>query len=198
MSDRSSPRPSDAAFPPDEGSPWTTLERRPVYANAWMRVDEHQVIRPDGERGIYGIVTPTSIALGIVPLTPDDHVWLVGQYRYPLGRYSWEIPEGGGDPALDPRAEAERELAEETGLVAGRWRPLLELHTSNCLMSERALVFVAEELRPGPARPEVTERLQTACVPLATALAAIGEGRITDAISVAALLAVARERERRE
>jgi len=177
-------------LPADGPNPWRELSRRSIYANDWMRVEEHDVVTPAGDRGIYGLVHPTHLALGVVPVDDDLHTWLVGQFRYALGRYSWEIPEGGGDPTLDPCAEAARELAEETGLTADRWEPLLELDTSNCFTSERAIVYLARDISVGAARPDSTEDLRVCRVPLGHAVDLVHAGRITDAISVAALLAV--------
>ncbi|MDX1571192.1 MAG: NUDIX hydrolase [Xanthomonadales bacterium] len=181
-------------FPPAEANPWKTHAVKPIYANPWFEVEEHQVTRPDGEAGIYGIVHPARIALGVVPLEADGTVWLVGQYRYPLSRYSWEIPEGGGDPDLGLVEEAARELVEETGLTAGRWDRLISMHTSNCFTSEEAVIFLARDLQPGKARPDGNEQLQLARVDLAEAVAAIARGEITDAMTIAALLELERRR----
>ena len=73
-------------------NPWRTLDRRPVYDNPWIAVREDRVIRPDGSSGIYGVVHFKNRAIGVLPVEDDGSVWLVGQYRYPLDRYSWEIP----------------------------------------------------------------------------------------------------------
>lgn len=184
--------PPPGSFPPDEENPWTTRSTRVVYENPWIRVEENQVIRPDGEPGIYGVVYPSHVALGVVPIEASGHIWLVGQHRYPLGRYSWEIPEGGGNPAADLRQEAARELREETGLTASRWEHLIDIHTSNCFTAERAVIFLARDLTPGEALPEGCERLQLARIPFGEAVDAVTNGRITDGVSVAGILAAAR------
>lgn len=181
-------------FPDPRDNPWKTRSVRRVYANPWFAVEEHDVTRPDGAPGIYGVVHPTRLALGVVPLEADGSVWLVGQHRYPINGYSWEIPEGGGDPALGLQQEAARELGEETGLVADRWEELLTLHTSNCFTSERAVIFLARDLTPGRARPDGCEALQSCRVSWATAVGALRQGAITDAMTVAALLEVERRR----
>src|SRR5262249_39331018 len=97
---------------PDRPSPWTTLSRRPVYENRWIAVREAQVIRPDGQPGISGVVHFKHTAVGVLPVDEQGRVWLVGQYRYPLGIYSWEIPEGGGHEGEPPEETARRELRE--------------------------------------------------------------------------------------
>lgn len=180
-----------AWLPPDQRSPWQTRASEIKYSNPWMSVREDAVIAPDGQPSIYGVVSPTHLALGVVPIDDEDHTWLVGQYRYPLNRYSWEIPEGGGDPDVDPLQEAARELREETGLIAGSLEPLMVLHTSNCFTSERAQIYVARDLTAGEARPDPSEKLQVCRLPLAAAVTLARAGVITDGMSVAALLRLA-------
>ena len=179
-------------LPRDEENPWQTRAVRQVYQNPWICVEECDVLRPDGKPGVYGLVHPRSVATGIVAMENDGSVWLVGQFRYALSRYSWEIPEGGADPKKDIREEAARELIEETGLSAEHWEHLLTLHTSNCFTSERAEIFVATGLTHGPSNPDPEEQLAVRRVHLSTALAAIDSGEITDAMTVSALLALAR------
>jgi 8-oxo-dGTP pyrophosphatase MutT (NUDIX family) len=175
-------------------SPWTTVSSRSVYTNDWIRVREDQVIRPSGEPGIYGVVSPVRVATGVVALDESGNVTLVGQYRYPLGCYSWEIPEGGADPGEEPLEGAKRELREEAGLVAKSWRQLGgEVHLSNCFTDEVGYLFVATDLERVPLSPDDTEQLQLRSVPLAEALGEVDSGRITDAMSVIALLRLARE-----
>jgi hypothetical protein len=115
-----SPEDAAASPAPDRSNPWTTLSSRPVYDNPWIRVREDQVLRPDGLPGIYGVVQFKNRAVGVLPIDGEGRIWLVGQYRYPLKAYSWEIPEGGSGPSETPEATAHRELREETGLIAGR------------------------------------------------------------------------------
>jgi 8-oxo-dGTP pyrophosphatase MutT (NUDIX family) len=174
--------------PRELGNPWRVTASRVVYENPWMVVREDAVVRPDGAPGIYGVVGFRSVALGAVPLFGDGTTMLVGQHRYPLGAWSWEIPEGGGDPARAPQREMARELAEETGLTARRWTPLGPLHTSNSVTDERALLYLAEDLVEGEAAPDPTEHLVPWRLPLAAAVAMALDGRITDAVSVVGLL----------
>ena len=173
---------------PDHANPWTTLGRRPIYENPWISVREDQVLRPDGRPGIYGVVHFKNKAIGVLPVDEDGHVWLVGQHRYPLDAYSWEIPEGGGPEGEAPEETARRELREETGLVAGRIEFLGRSHLSNSVSDEVAYLFRATELTRGESEPEGTERLQVRRFDWPTAWSMLQDGRITDSMSVIALL----------
>ena len=173
---------------PEAVNPWTTLESRAVYENPWIKVREDQVLRPDGLPGIYGVVHFKSRAIGVLPVDDDGHVWLVGQHRYPLGAYSWEIPEGGGPEDEEPEESARRELREETGLIAGRMEYLGRSHLSNSVSDEVAHLFRATELTQGESEPEGTEQLQVRRFDWPTAWAMVLDGRITDSMSVIALL----------
>ncbi len=184
--------PADTDDP--EANPWVTRARRVVYSNPWITVQEDDVLRPDGSPGIYGVVRFPGRALGVVAIDELDRVALVGQYRYTLGRYSWEIPEGASGPEEDDLAGARRELLEETGLRAGDWRLLLRAHLSNSVTDEAAVLFEARGLASGDASPEVTERLQVRWVPFVDALRMALDGELTDAMTVLALQRVALER----
>jgi 8-oxo-dGTP pyrophosphatase MutT (NUDIX family) len=174
-------------------NPWRTLGSRRVYENPWISVREDSVIRPDGEPGIYGVVHYKNIAVGVLP-AEDDHVYLVGQYRYPLERYSWEIPEGGCPQDEEPLEAARRELREETGFEAGNWRRLGEAFLSNSVADEYAVWFLATDLVAGEPQNEGTEVIGVRRVPLREALAMTMDGRITDALSILALSTYALEK----
>ena len=169
-------------------NPWHTLSSEIKYHNPWISVREDQVRNPGGGRGIYGVVTMKNKALGIVPVDAEGNTWLVGQYRYPLNEYSWEIPMGGGLVELDVMESAQRELKEETGLTAARWTRIARLHTSNSVTDEEGFVYLAEDLTPGELEPEETEDLRLWKLPLAEAIRMVMDDRITDGISVAGLL----------
>ncbi len=174
--------------PPDPPDPWITIESRPVYENPWISVREDRVIRPDGQPGIYGVVHFKSRAVGVLPVEADGSVWLVGQHRYPLGAYSWEIPEGGGPEGETPEDSARRELREETGLIAGRLEFLGLSHLSNSVSDEAAYLFRATDLTPGRAEPEGTESLLVRRFDWPDAWAMVRDGRITDSMSLIVLL----------
>ncbi|MGI4871004.1 MAG: NUDIX domain-containing protein [Janthinobacterium lividum] len=169
-------------------NPWQTLSSAEKYQNPWIRVREDQVINPQGGPGIYGVVSMHNKAIGIVPLDAEGNTWLVGQYRYPLNEYSWEIPMGGGPVALDVLESAQRELREETGLLARRWTRIARLHTSNSVTDEEGFVFLAQDLEQGPWEPEETEDLRLWKLPLTQAVEMVMRDEITDAVSVAGLL----------
>lgn len=176
--------------PQTTDNPWKTLSIKQVYDNPWIEVTHREVINPSGGSGIYGMVHFKNVAIGIVPIDDEGYTWLVGQYRYPLECYSWEIPEGGG-PAGRPVIEsAQLELLEETGIRARRWTQLLEMHVSNSVSDEYAVAYIAQELEFGAAQPEETELLQILRLPLSEAVEMVMRGEITDSLSVAALLKV--------
>lgn len=171
-------------------NPWQTLSGEEKYDNPWINVTEYQVINPAGTPGIYGKVHFKNIAVGIVPLDEDYNTYIVGQYRYVLEAYSWEIPEGGSPAGTPPIDGAKRELLEETGLKAEKWTPAIRLHTSNSVTDELALVYIAQELSQHEAQPEETEDLQIKRLPFKEVYNMVTSGQITDAFSVCAIFKV--------
>jgi 8-oxo-dGTP pyrophosphatase MutT (NUDIX family) len=171
-------------LPPDLPNPWQRVHRGVGYQNPWITVYHDAVIRPDGQPGIYGVVHFKNIAVGIVAVDELDRVALVGQYRYTLDQYSWEIPEGGCPEGEDPLAAAQRELLEETGVTAKHWQELGRFHLSNSVSDELAIAYLATGLTHGTAQPEGTERLSLEWVPMAEVEKLIDGGRITDALTV--------------
>jgi 8-oxo-dGTP pyrophosphatase MutT (NUDIX family) len=175
-----------------EKNPWITLSADVKYDNPWINVTEFQVINPGGGRGIYGKVHFKNKAIGIVPLDDQMNTWLVGQFRYTLNEWSWEIPEGGGAPNQALEA-AKRELKEETGLTASRWSQIIHLHTSNSVTDEEGFIFLAEGLSEGEKHLEETEAdMKVWKLPFSEALQMVIDGRITDALTVIGILMTAR------
>lgn len=168
--------------------PWTTLNRRVVYDNAWIEVRHDEVIAPTGKPGIYGTVHYKNYAIGILPVDEAGNTWLVGQHRYPLRQYSWEIPEGGGPVGGDILEAARRELAEEAGLEAAHWREIQRLHLSNSVSDELGIIYLATGLSAVPVAPDDTEVLKIRKLPLTEAFGLVRDGTITDTMSVVALL----------
>ena len=179
---------SAEAGEPERRGPWRRISTRPIYGNPWIEVREDQVIRPDGNPGIYGVVEFQAHAIGVVPLAENGDTFLVGQYRYTLGSYSWEIPEGGGAKTETPLEAAQRELREEAGITAARWTYLGEAHLSNSATDEVGCVVLAEDLTLGEAEPDGTEDLQLRRLPFEEAVRMALTGEISDALAVIGLL----------
>jgi 8-oxo-dGTP pyrophosphatase MutT (NUDIX family) len=174
--------------------PWRRLARRVAYENPWLTVWHDDVVRPDGSPGIYGVVHFRNVAAGVVAIDGQGRVLLVGQHRYAIDAYSWEIPEGGVPSDEDPLEGARRELLEETGIVARTWRELGRLHLSNSVTDELAVLYLATDLRQEAPDPEATEELAVRWVPFDEAVAMTLDGRITDALAVLGLQRVALDR----
>lgn len=174
----------------NEQNPWITLESNKIYDNPWISLTEHQVLNPSGGEGIYGEVHFKNLAIGILALDDDDMIWMVGQYRFPLKQYSWEIPEGGGPLDSDPLASAKRELLEETGLVAKNWKEVLKMHLSNSVSDELAILYLAKDFEQFEAEPEETEQLEVKKMPFELAYQMAMSGEITDSLTVAGLMKV--------
>lgn len=177
-------------FSEEHPNSWTTKKIEQVYDNPWIGLTHREVVNPSGKDGIYGVVHFKNLAIGVVPIDEEGNTWLVGQYRYTLEQYSWEIPEGGCPLGTDPLETAKRELKEETGMTASNWMHILDLHTSNSVTDEAGMVFLATGLTQGDSHPEETEDLRVEKVPLKKALELIDQGIITDALSVMGLYRV--------
>lgn len=169
---------------------WKTLSSELVYESAWIAVNKHQTINPAGNPAIYSVVNFKNLAIGILPLSNDGYTWLVGQWRYPLEAYSWEIPEGGGPLGEQPVETARRELKEETGIVAQTFEEIMQLHLSNSATDEHAFVFLATGLSFEESEPEESEDLRVKKVHIDEAFQMVMNAEITDAISVAAIMKV--------
>lgn len=171
---------------------WRTLSTQLIYDNPWISVHEDKVINPGGGKGIYGKVLFKNKAIGIIPIDEEGNTWLVGQYRYTLKAYSWEIPMGGGPLEISPLESAKRELKEETGLTAKYWENIMRIHTSNSVTDEEGFIFIARELTQGETAFEESEDLKIKKLPLKEAINMVMNEEITDSLSIAGLLKVAR------
>jgi len=172
----------------EQHNPWQIIDAQQAYDNNWIQVTHFNVINPSGGKGIYGKVHFKNVAIGVIPLDENMNTYLVGQYRFPIDVYSWEIPEGGGPLSEDALHAAQRELLEETGLKAGRWTKILNMYLSNSVSDERAVVYVATGLTQHASMPEETEQLAVKKIPFDTVYQMVQEGKITDALSVASIL----------
>lgn len=167
---------------------WHIKKRERRYSNPWIKVDHHEVIDPSGKDGIYGVVHFQNLAIAVIPLDEQMNTRLVGQYRFPLDRFSWEIPEGGGPLGTDPLQNALRELKEETGLSASLLKPFLKMDLSNSVTDEQSISYLALDLKEGKSEEESTENIYLQKIPIEEVFAMAMEGKIRDALSVASLL----------
>jgi 8-oxo-dGTP pyrophosphatase MutT (NUDIX family) len=169
-------------------NPWKTLKTDVKYDNPWIKVTESKTINANGGDGIYGVVHFKNIAIGIIPLDKDYNTWLVGQYRYPLNEYSWEICEGGGLLNEDVLSSAKRELMEELGIEAEDWQEIMKMHLSNSVSDEKGVIYIAKNLSYHQPEPEEGEVLQLKKLPFTEVFEMVMNGKITDTLSVAGIL----------
>ena len=169
-------------------NPWKTLEAKEIYNNPWIKVVENKVINPSGGDGIYGVVHYKNTAIAIIPIDQEGNTYLIGQYRYTMNSFEWEIPMGGGIKSDDPLEAAKRELLEETGIVAKQWTNILETQVSNSVSDEVSITYLAQHLEFLDAIPEETEELYVKKLPIKDAVKMALNGEIRDVISIASLL----------
>ena len=174
----------------EERGPWKTLSAEERYATPWISVSHHEVIDPSGAEGIYGVVHFRNLAVGVVPLDADGNTWIVGQYRYPTGTYSWEIPEGGGKRDVPPLDSAKRELREEAGIEAATWTEVLRMDLSNSASDEHAVIYVAQDLTFFEPEPDHDEELELRKLPFSELFGLVMRGELQDSLTVAAVLKV--------
>jgi 8-oxo-dGTP pyrophosphatase MutT (NUDIX family) len=166
------------------------LKEEVRYETPWISVSHHDILDPSGTQGIYGVVHFKNLAIGVLPLDADLNTWIVGQYRYPIEAYSWEIPEGGGDRSIPPQESAARELREEAGIVAKRWTEILRMDLSNSASDEHAILYVAQDLTHFEPEPDHDEELALRKVPFEDLYAMVVRGEVLDSLTVAAVLRV--------
>lgn len=170
--------------------PWKTLKEEERYRSPWIAVSQHEVIDPSGRPGIYGVIHFVNLAIGVVPLDDDLNTWIVGQYRYPIQAYSWEIPEGGGRRDVPPLDSAKRELREEAGIAARRWREVLRMDLSNSASDEHAIIYVAQGLTFHDPEPDHDEELSLRKLPFEELYDMVRRGDVRDSLTVAAVMKV--------
>ena len=173
--------------------PWQTHNTRTAYENAWIRVREDDVTRPDGTRGVYGVVELRQPAVFVVALTDEDEVVLVELFRYAVDAWSLEVPAGGSE-GEEPLVAAKRELLEETGLVARDWREVGRVHALNGVCSAAEHVFLARGLSTAGGARQAEEGITAVrTVPWAQVVGLVRDGTITDGETVTALMLAAIE-----
>jgi ADP-ribose pyrophosphatase len=172
-------------------NPWKKLSEEVVFDNPWIRLETHDVINPSGGKSLYGKVHFKAFAIGIIPMDEEGNIWLVGQWRYTLNEYFWEIPMGGGDLNVERLDSAKRELKEETGLSATKWTELLKMHTSNSVTDEVGYAYLAEGLTQGETEFDETEDLEIKKLPFWEAYEMVIDGRITDSLTMTAIFKLA-------
>lgn len=165
---------------------WREKNRQTRFDNPWMRVDDCAVIDPSGTDRQYGLVHFKNSAIGIIPYEAG-HIWLVGQSRFSMGAYSWEIPAGGCPHDQDKLMAARRELREETGIIAKKFSLLSRFHLSNSITDEAGRLYLATGLSHGSAQPEICEDISVKKITLDQAYAAAQAGEITQAVSLLAI-----------
>lgn len=167
---------------------WKKLSKITKYDNPWIRVEHHEVTNPAGLPGIYGTVHFKNLAIGIIPFDNNGNTWIVGQHRFPLDEYSWEIPEGGGKIGQDPIAAAQRELKEETGIVAKKWTEILRINTSNSVTDELGIIYLAQDLEFFEANPDEDEDLKIRKLPFDVLFQEVMDGKMKDSLTLAGVL----------
>ncbi len=164
---------------------WVDHSGLTVFENAWIRLTAHEATAPTGAAADYAVLRPKSVATGVLPIHSDGTVTLVGQARFALMNYSWEMPEGGAPFGEDPFDGVKRELAEEAGLAARSWLEVLRMELSNSVTDERAICWLAWDLEPVPTDPDPTEVLAVVRVPFLSLIEEIGRGAVRDSMTVA-------------
>lgn len=169
-------------------NPWTKLSTEVKYENKWVKLIEDQVLNPVGNKGIYGVVHFKIIAVAIIPLDEDNNTWIVGQYRYPLDSFEWEVVEGGCPEGTLPLDTAHRELKEEVGLKAESMEMILEMQLSNSTTDEISYTYIARGLSFVGDEPEEEEKLTVKKIPFEELYQMTMRGEIRDGLSVASIL----------
>ena len=171
-------------------NPWQKIDEEIKYDNSWIKVTHSNVITPSGSEGIYGSVHFKNWAIGMIPLDKNLNTWIVGQYRYPIQQYSWEIPEGGGPIGVSAIETAKRELSEECGLKAKKWTQIQTFHLSNSVSDEYGEIFLAQDIDEFENHPDPEEELVVKKLPFEDVFQMVLKGEITDSITIMAIYKV--------
>lgn len=171
-------------------NPWKTISSATKYENDWIKVTHNDVITPGNEKGVYGTVHYKNWAIGMIPLDNELNTWIVGQYRYPLNQFTWEIPEGGGELGISALETAKRELSEEVGLRAKKWNLIQRFHLSNSVSDEYGELFIAQELEEFENHPDSDEDLIVKKIAFEEVYKMVLNGEITDSMSIMGILKV--------
>jgi 8-oxo-dGTP pyrophosphatase MutT (NUDIX family) len=175
---------------PQKDNPWKITNSKSGYDNPWIKLTHHKVINPAGNPGEYTTIHFKNRAIGIICLDQDHNTILVGQHRFPLNKYSWEIPEGGGHYDEQPLTTAKRELHEETGVKANNWQLIQEFDLSNSITDEHAYIYLATDLSYEIAHPDEDEELEMRKIPFSAVYQAVLDGEIRDSLTVVAVLKI--------
>lgn len=179
------------------GNPWRTLGSRTFYDNEILRGDEDQVRHVSGKQHAYTALRFHVNGIAVLPIDADGCTYIVGQYRYVAGRFTWELVRGGAAPDA-PLAGAQRELREEAGISAAHWLEVFRLMASPGITDEYIPCYLAWGLSRHRPEPDDGESLSLRKLPFATALGMALSGEIVDAASVALLTAARLRAERGE
>ncbi|MBA4189449.1 MAG: NUDIX hydrolase [Planctomycetaceae bacterium] len=163
------------------------MPREIVHVGRKIRVAVDTTTTPDGQTIRRDVVLHPG-AVVILPILDAEHVVLLRNHRFTIDETLWEVPAGTVEPNEPLQLCAERELAEETGYVAAKWRSLGYLYASPGVLNEKLHLFIAEELTPGPPRPEADEDLQAVTVRFDEAIKMCLSGEIKDAKTITSLL----------
>lgn len=169
-------------------NPWKIIDSKEMYESPWIQVTKHNVLNPSNKPGTYSVVHFKHLAIGIIPLDKELNTWIVGQYRFPLKSFTWEIPEGGGELDVPAVESAKRELSEEVGISAKKWTNIQEFDTSNASTDEKAIIFLAQDLSFHAAHPDEDEQLVVKKLPFSELYELAVKGEITDSLSLVAIL----------
>lgn len=170
------------------GNPWTTLGGEVAFENAHFRVRDDRVIDAAGRTSRYATVAMRKQGVAVLPVDAAGRTVLVGQWRYALGAWRWELPKGGAEPGEDPLRCARRELEEEANLRARGWAAIARLDQSAAIVRSTVHGFLAWDVEPRAGTPDPQEVLELRALPFAEAVELVLAGEVSDSVSSVLLL----------